>query len=153
MSLEALKAEGADPEGLEVHAWVDARYRGQSFELRVPAHDWAESFHEAHRERYGYRRDRTPVEAVTLRVRVAAPGWRVEPPRVKEGSGDAPFTERSVITDGSEQRARMFQRSHLGSGDRIEGPAVILEYSSTTWCPPGWAVETHGSGVLILKEA
>ena len=47
---------------------MDARYQGQSFELRVPAADWARRLPRAHDERYGYRRDDTPVEAVTLRA-------------------------------------------------------------------------------------
>ncbi len=42
----ALTAAGADPETLSVERWIDARYRGQSFELAVPALNWLTSFHD-----------------------------------------------------------------------------------------------------------
>ena len=61
-------AEGAASGDLVVERWIDARYTGQSFELRVAAHDWIERFHASHLERYGYERRDTPLEAVTLRV-------------------------------------------------------------------------------------
>ncbi|MDH5761310.1 MAG: hydantoinase/oxoprolinase family protein, partial [Gemmatimonadota bacterium] len=57
-------AEGADPDTLVVEWWVDARYRGQSFELRVGFTDWVAEYHTSHEERYGYQRPDTPVEAV-----------------------------------------------------------------------------------------
>lgn len=52
---------------------VDLRYRGQSYELTVP---WSEraNFHAIHEKRFGYRHPDRPVEAVTVRVRVATPG-------------------------------------------------------------------------------
>ena len=65
--------EGVSEGDLTVELWVDARYAGQSFELRVPASDWIQHFHDAHEERYGHRRETAPVEAVTLRAIVTAP--------------------------------------------------------------------------------
>jgi N-methylhydantoinase A len=55
------------------------RYRGQSFELRVPlGRDLEERFHRAHEERYGYAdRDRV-VELVTVRTADVRPGPPLE---------------------------------------------------------------------------
>ena len=36
-------------------------------------------------------------------------------------------------------------------GDVIEGPALVAEYSSTTYLPPGARGEVHESGSLILE--
>ena len=72
----SMVAEGLAPDLLSAERTIDARYRGQSFELGVPEDRWVDAFHEAHAERYGYRRDETPVEAVTLRVTVSAPPQR-----------------------------------------------------------------------------
>ncbi len=46
---------------------IDLRYRGQSFELNLPA-DRAVDFDERHRRRFGYRHENCAVEAVTARV-------------------------------------------------------------------------------------
>ena len=55
------------------------RYRGQSFELRVPlGDDLEERFHRAHEERYGYADRSREVELVALRTADVRPGPVVE---------------------------------------------------------------------------
>ena len=70
-----LRGAGALPEDGE----ASLRYRGQSFELRVPlGRDLEERFHRAHEERYGYAdRDRV-VELVTVRTADVRPGPPLE---------------------------------------------------------------------------
>jgi N-methylhydantoinase A len=150
---EEMAAEGIVGSSVTAHLSVDARYRGQSFELEVPARDWAAAFHRAHEVRYGYRKADAVVEAVTLRVRLEAPGEAVPVPGIPPGSGPVRARRTTVVLGGRKVEARLFRRGDLGAGDRIEGPAVILEYSSTTWCPPGWLVEAHPSGALLLRRA
>ncbi len=86
-AVREMEAEGNDPALLTVRHWVDARYQGQSFELRVPWEDWAGAFHRSHRERYGYDRPGTPVEAVTLRAVAEAPplAFGTHPPIRRQG--------------------------------------------------------------------
>jgi N-methylhydantoinase A len=61
---------------------ADLRYAGQSFELTVPlGGDLAESFHEAHEERYGYvDRDRS-IELVAVRTAEVHSGPKIQPSR------------------------------------------------------------------------
>lgn len=75
---------GAMVPGAEVSTAVDARYVGQSHELRVADVD---AFPAAHRRRNGYERPGTPIEVVALRAtaRAAAP----------IGVDDLPPVERS----------------------------------------------------------
>ena len=48
---------------------ADLRYRGQSFELRVPLQrDLAAAFHRAHAERYGYADPEREIELVAVRT-------------------------------------------------------------------------------------
>ena len=145
-----MEQEGHDPGALDVEAWVDARYRGQSYELRVEASSWVEAFHRAHRERYGYSREDSPVEAVTLRVVVAAPGVDVAPPALPEAHGPPPHEPARVVYRGREVDARRIRRVDLLAGHELAGPAVITEYSSTTWLPPGWSLRVAGHGTLEL---
>ena len=46
---------------------VDVRYKGQSFELNLPA-DHVDTFDDYHQRRFGYRHKNCPVESVTARV-------------------------------------------------------------------------------------
>jgi N-methylhydantoinase A len=41
----------------------------------------------------------------------------------------------------------------LMPGDRIRGPAVIYEFSSTTVVPAGWRAEVDGYGNLNLQRS
>lgn len=140
--------EGTDPAELEIQRWVDARYLGQSFELRVPARGWVEAFHRVHDERYGYRRDDTPVEAVTLRVVAQAPAAELRVPELPPAEDDPPAETGAVVHGGRRVDARRVWRKDLRAGHELAGPAVIQEYSSTTWVPPEWTVEVDRWGCL-----
>jgi N-methylhydantoinase A len=148
----SLTDEGVPPETLTLRRWVDARYRGQSFELRVPAEGWAEAFHELHRTRYGYDRRDTSVEAVTVRVVASAPGPTLEHETVPLAENAPELDTISVHADGRQVDATRVWRSDLRAGHEICGPALILEYSSTTWVPDQWRATCDPSGVLQLKR-
>ena len=147
----AMLEEGAAGEELAADAWIDARYRGQSFELGVPADDWRRRFHEAHLERYGYRRDEAPVEAVTLRVVVTAPPPVLEAPRLQEAAGPPPLRPADVDSGGTPRETMRVWRRDLRAGHELAGPLVIQEYSGTTWVPSGWRALDDGWGCLHLE--
>src|SRR5207302_5827285 len=73
-SLERQAAKGLRSEGWEGSATysrsVDVRYRGQGYELNVPANaNLIEAFQKEHKRRYGYTHPAREVELVTLRLR------------------------------------------------------------------------------------
>jgi N-methylhydantoinase A len=145
--------EGADPATLIAERWVDARYRGQSFELRVPADGWVERFHQAHEERYSYRRPDAPVEAVTLRAVVTAPAVEVDVPRLPDATGEPPTEAASIFFEGRRIEGRRVWRRDLRAGHALQGPAVVQEYSATTWVPPEWSITVDEWGCLHLRRA
>jgi len=145
--------EGTLAREVLVERRMDARYRDQSFELDIPADGWATTFHDAHEHRYGYRRNHVPVEAVTLRVRLEAPAPPppVAPAGVRTGSDRSAGTTE-VTLNGKRLEVRSLQRDSIPIGDPLAGPLLIREYSSTTWCPPGWLVERSADGTLLLRR-
>jgi len=147
----ALLDEGFTVDQVTLTRWVDARYRGQSFELRVPADGWVERFHELHRTRYGYDRTETPVEAVTVRVSAAGPGAPLTVAELEAAEGDPATEPCRVTTREGEVEARRVWRADLRAGHELEGPVLILEYSSTTWVPAGWSVRCDEHGILHLE--
>jgi len=147
-----LEREGYREEEISVERWVEARYRGQSFELRVPGDGWLEAFHRKHRERYGYERRERAVEAVTLRAVASAPGPEIEPGRLSRGSSGSLPDTTPVRYRGARLEAAVGPRDALGAGDRLEGPLLLLEYSATTWVPPQWAVSVDDHGILHLTR-
>ncbi len=151
--VRAMAEEGLAGEDLSMERLVDARYSGQSFELRVGADDWVEAFHRAHEKRYGYRLPGEPVEAVTARV-VATAAAPVVPPTTLEDAA-APDAPREPPCDvawkGTRLRATRHRRDRLRPGHALQGPSVVVEYSATTWLPPGWTAEVLPDGSLVLE--
>ena len=154
LASRARELEGAAPTAVGLVSHVDARYRGQSFELRVVAEpgspEWVERFHASHAQRYGYRRDDAPVEVVTVRSTATAPGPEVEPRLLSEAEGPPPGTAISVVYRGQTLRAEAVWRRDLRQGHVLDGPALMLDYSATTWVPPEWRLEIDRWGVAHL---
>ena len=140
-------------EELSLTQWVEARYRGQSFELRVPADDWLERFHAAHRARYGYERREAVVEVVTVRTDAWAAGPAAPVPALDEATAPAPLHPHRVWTPGSGwTEARRVRRDDLRAGHVVEGPAVVTEYSGTVWVPSGWRARMDTFACIHLAQ-
>jgi N-methylhydantoinase A len=147
-----LAAEGFQGEIVSVDRAIDARYGGQSYELAVPlTADWVEGFHAAHLSRFGFKREDAVVEAVTLRLtaraRVSHPASR--PIHRSKAPAAAERTLR-VYIHGEWRDVPLHTRAALRAGHSIDGPAVIAEYSATTWLPSGWYAEVASYGDLLL---
>ena len=108
-----------------------------------------------HEQRFSYARPDAMVEVVTLRL--SAIGETEKPARTSEpltdaDPSDARISQNSVIFDGDVYPTDFYQRESLRPGNRIEGPAIITEFSATTVVPPNFfgAVDVYGN--LILEQ-
>ena len=138
---------------------LDLRYRGQGYELNVPAtEDVTARFHEEHQRRYGYHHPDREIELVTLRLRArlrtppltAVP---VKPLRMvrKHSARVAPVERAAVLFHDKNVTTPVFERGHLSAGRLMRGPAVITEYSATTVIPPGKRFWIDASENLLIK--
>ncbi len=121
---------------------LDLRYRGQGYELNIPAGTGiSERFHEEHQRRYGYHHAGREIELVTLRLRarMAAPQLNIgRTIAAGKTSGRVAVAERgAVIFAGKALATPVYERSDLRPRKFLRGPAVITEYSATTVIPPG----------------
>ena len=151
-----LRAEGFDRIKMRFHHSLDMRYRGQAYELNIPAgRNIITVFHRAHQTRYGYHNAAQPVEIVNIRCR--ATGITEKPPQAKLASREqseraAPSQTLQLIFSGRLEKARFYQRDDLRAGDVFSGPAVVAEYSATTLVPPGWKARVDPYGQLLLSR-
>jgi N-methylhydantoinase A len=160
----ALDREGFPSAVRQFIRTADLRYYGQAFEVRVPVvggpvteqllEATAEAFHAEHRALYGYdfRDDpRQEVEWVNLRVTGIGPIHR---PGIREigrggGAGRARTGTRNVYFDAWTDTP-IYDRSLLGAGDIVTGPAVIEEFGSTLPVHPGFSAEVDRYGNLRM---
>ena len=134
----------------EIERTADLRYRGQSYELNVPWNngDPATLFHREHEKIYGYANPDRDVEIVTIRVRART---TVEKPKlVRSGAAKKGKPEqRRVWTDGGWKKIHSWKREQLSDRTK-QGPALVLDYGSTTLVPPKWNFRVDRAGNLLL---
>lgn len=146
------KASRESP-GASMERAADLRYRGQSYEINVPCPKSiaasAERFHREHAKLYGYANPDREIEVVTIRVRART---RLPKPHLRNASHAVlgrPAWHR-VFVDGSWHNLPVWNRDHLGSKSRT-GPALILDYGSTTLVPSKWRFRLDRSGALVIR--
>jgi len=149
--------EGFAASSVAVTTFVRARYHRQSIELEIPlATDLRRRFDVAHRALFHSADPARPLEVVGLRVS----GVGEEKSRARRRAS-APARRRSkasvlarapVVFDGKARATCIVDRDSLPSGTRVPGPAVIVEYSSTTVVAPGWTAAVDSEGNLRMKR-
>jgi len=140
---------------------LDLRYRGQGYELNVPATANAVArFHDEHQRRYGYHHAGREVELVTIRMRgilrTAQPVRRRRPTNTKRTRAASlirvvPVERVPVYFHDRFQTTPVFEREQLSAGKVMRGPAVITEYSATTVIPPGKKFWVDAAENLIIS--
>lgn len=155
-AVRELRAEGVPVERIRLDRFLDMRYRGQSYELVVPFRkEPVDAFHKAHERTYGHCNRTRAVEIANIRLR--ASGRSRKPPlRKAEVSGrrvppDAVVGRSPVVFEGRPVTARILDRKRLRPGNRFRGPAVVVEYSSTTVVPPFARGRVDPWGNLVLR--
>jgi N-methylhydantoinase A len=153
-----VQLQGYEQDDCLLERQIDARYRGQSYELTVSADSLTdvdrlvEPFHRAHEQRFGHRVADRPVEIPTVRLRAIIhtpkPGLPTLP-EAGDGGGPAALETMEVQFD-ERMETPIFDRDHLAAGHRIAGPAIVVETHATTLVPPDHVLEAHRPGHLTI---
>jgi N-methylhydantoinase A len=137
---------------------ADLRYEGQSFELTVDTDDnddvaaLAEAFHRTHLRRYGYRMDDQPVQMVNARLVATVPG-AVPGPTEEEPARATEPGARAAWFEGRRQQIAIHDRTRMGAGSWVEGPAVVEFPEATCVVRPGWRGNVDTVGNLLLDRS
>ena len=165
-AVAALERDGIAPARIRITREADIRYAGQSMEVRVGAPSGAidhaflaaliDAFHAAHLRTFGYNyAGRQKVELVNLCVSGFGLIERPELPKLAARGGATPARKsaRPVYFDGAFRDTPIYDRAVLPPGFRLDGPAVVEEFGSTTVVFPGQTLEVDPHGILIVRPA
>ncbi|HWF48343.1 MAG TPA: hydantoinase/oxoprolinase family protein [Bryobacteraceae bacterium] len=144
----------AGPAGIYLRS-VDLRYAGQGYELSV---DWCDEFvsefHRQHERRYGYSDPDRSVEVVNARLRCVTPTESDPPLRracTPNDGAKAILKSKPIYCEAAWHEGRLYDRSLLGPGATFEGPALVVEYSATTFLPPRCRASVDEYSNLIVE--
>jgi len=150
-----LISEGTEEKNVILERYLDMRYEGQSYEIIVPFDDdFIEGFHGLHEKKYGYRNQDKTVEIVNLRLRARGvpdkPTFEKSQVSSKKPIAEALLGQREVVFDFKPAKTQIINREKLVSGNKMSGPAVLVEYSSTIVVPPFAEASVDEYGNLIM---
>ncbi len=163
-----LQEDGIPADRVIVQRIVEARYLGQGYELRVDVasgtidEPWiaqlASDFHDIHEREYSRRFEESDIEIPNIRVRGIGVMPALSTPEVEAGgeSADAALRyegEAWFLVEGAlEQVAtRYYDREALKAGNRLDGPAIVNQYDTTTVIPPGVGGTVDRYGNIVIE--
>ncbi len=160
-----LREEGIDDARAQVRHEADVRYFRQGYELSLEIdpdrlaggrlEDLAMRFGAAHERLYGFRLDQ-PVELVNLRAVATGTVEKVHFPKFDDEGPDptaALIEQQRVYFAGHSTTANVYDRGRLRAGNRVRGPAIVVQMDSTCVIHPGHvgAVDAY-LNILIRPE-
>jgi N-methylhydantoinase A len=164
---EQFRADGLRSADIAFRRSADSRYLGQGYELRIDMPDGMvdspaiarafEQFHSVHQSEYGHSFAQSPIEIVNIRLTGVATTPTIRLVKAPEGSS---LREALVKTDGcffrrngqlKQMETAFYRRELLPIGQKITGPAIILQTDSTTVVPPESALFADDGGNLIIQ--
>jgi len=163
-SLKDMREDGFEVKDISFLPLLDLRYLGQSYEITIPyrksnkdrrAFPFVSDFHKAHQKLYAYHHGQRPIEIVNLRLKAVGKSRKIKinkyPPTTKSPS-KAFLKKQPIYYAGKKHSASVFKRPLLEPGNKISGPALILDYESTTFLPPSFKLSVDGFLNLIIQK-
>jgi N-methylhydantoinase A len=164
-AVDTLARDGIERSRMRLMREADVRYAGQSMEVRVPAPGGAidasflatliDTFNAAHKRNFGYNyAGQQKIEMVNFCVSGFGLIERPELPKLakRDGATLARKSLRAVYLDGAFHDTPIYDRASLLPGFRLDGPAVVEEFGSTTVVFPSQHLEVDPYGVLIVRS-
>ncbi len=153
---EELTVQGVEIERITVKRRVHLRYQGTDTALVVPAtgeRELREAFEREHRSRFGFVSSdkRLVIEAIEVESLVADE-MESEPEAALETS-DIQVHEHAEFFSGDQlHHVPVVKREQILPGQRLKGPALIVESIGTIVVEPGWSAEMTSRRHLLLMR-
>jgi N-methylhydantoinase A len=164
---EWLDGEGVGEEYKRFDLYADCRYHMQN--IQIPCRFELEEltgedsaflrgrFEEAHRQRYNFELPDSPLEIATVRVvgRGTIKGVSLvesEDGASQDVSGSI-LREEQVYFGGEWVETPVHDRGGLRPGDKVEGPAIVVQDDTTTVIEPGYRGAVDRFGNILIEEA
>ncbi len=159
-----LDGEGIEPDRQHIAYTADMRYHRQGYEIPVPIdpadaranglRGLEERFNALHQQLYGFRMHDTQAEIVNLRAVGAGVVPKPPLPRGERGPADASSAvveEHAITFRGESVVTRIYDRAQLSPGMRLDGPAIVTEFDSTTVVLPGYVAEVDRNFNILIN--
>uniref|UniRef100_UPI003BA9612D hydantoinase B/oxoprolinase family protein n=1 Tax=Stappia sp. TaxID=1870903 RepID=UPI003BA9612D len=134
------------------------RYEGTDTPIAVSFADgdidaMTQAFANAHRAQFGFVYDDKPIVVEAIEVESVGGGSGIdEPDLAPTDSEPVAASTGGIFAEGSWHESGFFAREDLKPGQRISGPALIVEPHQTIVIEPGWQAEITPKDHVVLKR-
>ncbi|MCB1624404.1 MAG: hydantoinase/oxoprolinase family protein [Pseudomonadales bacterium] len=159
---KALEAEGVPKAEMRNSFEVDLRYHGQGLRLAVQVDmkdlekrglkSLSDQFDAEHKRLFTFALN-LPHELVSLRAAVLGKGISIKRPELPKGGPDpkaAAVGKQASYMDGKSVTATVYDRAKLKAGNKIKGPAIVMEMDSTTVILPKYHGVVDKVGCILI---
>lgn len=111
------------------------------------------NFENAHRARFGFISPEQAIiiESIQSEVSCQSDQFESNEPQQKKSKSQS-LTTQNVFFNGSLEKTVFYNRNDIKPNEKLSGPAVIIEPTSTIIIEPGWEAMLEDSNDLILTR-
>lgn len=158
-----LSKEGLSGDSIETQRFIDVRYIGQEYYLKIPVGkekldtgSLEQAFNREHEKVYGYATPQFSCEFVNLRVtalgKVERPNFPTYEPRNATEGICRPDEVKPVYSDGAYRDTPVYRIDSIRPGDIFEGPAVVEDPRSTIVILGGQRASVDKFKNILIEE-
>ncbi|HEX4340007.1 MAG TPA: hydantoinase B/oxoprolinase family protein [Polyangiaceae bacterium] len=149
-------AQGTAPEDVELVRRAHLKYDGTDTALVVPVTEpgaMRAAFEHAYRTRFAFLMPERGIVVEALSVEAIGKTASVDSALAALPAADGKAVATvGVYTAGAWHDADVFRRDTLAAGQRVTGPAIVVEAVATTIVEPGWRADVTARGDLVLER-
>lgn len=161
---ETLAAQGFTDQQIEYELYLNLRYQGTNSSLMIQkpfdSWDFSSKFVHNHEEEFGFVLNRDIlVEDIRVRALGKTAGADVMSvssalKMVEVGLVPEKKSEKitKVYTNGNWYEVSLFKLEDMASGNKVPGPAIILDQTQTILIQPGWAATVLPQHLVLDRE-
>jgi 5-oxoprolinase (ATP-hydrolysing) len=169
-TIAEVESQGVAAGKIRLHVRAHIRYAGTDTPLIVDAgvfhpplrgqlklasvRKMKSAFERAHKAQFGFV-DRTKslvVEAVSVEAVGGGTTFKEKARRTTRAKLAAPARRTQFFSNGKWQRARVYMRESLLPGQKVKGPAIVIEPHQTVVVERGWQAELTAKNHLVLRR-
>ena len=115
-----------------------------------------QDFQKQHQLEYGWNDEERSIQIVDIWINLVIPQPEVILPKIPIGNNNPPkaaFIKETSIYDNSQwSNAVILKKEELCAGNKVIGPAIILQNDSTTYIPNSFVGSITKYGFIIIRE-
>jgi 5-oxoprolinase (ATP-hydrolysing) len=150
-------SQGVPAKAIKVIVRALIRYAGTDTPLIVKAGSLAamkSAFEKAHRAQFGFvdKKKDLVIEAVSVEAVGGGAKFREKKAKTTRARLPSPARRTKFFSDGKWHNATVYTRDQLSPGNKVKGPAIVIEPHQTVVVEPGWQAAITAKNHLVLTR-